>query len=88
MKPARLVWLAPGKVKSRTWRKKQATTGPAKPHEQLDYQHPSNLDLQVSTPAVFDPSSLGGIPVPRFGLYSDAEALVQGTEYCKSPLFA
>ncbi|AEO58617.1 hypothetical protein MYCTH_2065658 [Thermothelomyces thermophilus ATCC 42464] len=83
VKPTRLVWLAPGKVKSRTRRRKEATTVSAKPNEPRDYRQPSDSDPQTSTPALFDPSdAILRIFLSRFGVYTDADALVHGAEYC------
>ncbi|KAK3290838.1 fungal-specific transcription factor domain-containing protein [Chaetomium fimeti] len=73
VKPTRLVWLAPGKVKSRVRRRKGSPALSAEPPSQLP-GHPSPAPHAYPNGVVYD-------CIPRFGVNTDADAVVHAAEY-------
>ena len=81
VKPTRLVWLAPGKVKSRVRKRKGS---PSSPLPALSAE-PTGLRGQTHSISVSHayPSDVVYGSIPRFGADTDADAIVHAAEYCK-----
>ncbi|KAK4038172.1 fungal-specific transcription factor domain-containing protein [Parachaetomium inaequale] len=82
-KPTRLVWLAPGTVKSRVRRRKgNLPPGPTEPRAHDQSLVPVTQLGQRAT-AVLHPDA-NDISIPRFGMHTDADAVVYAAEYCNA----
>lgn len=82
VKPIRLTWLTPGKVKSRSRRRKGSSCAQLNEvavHGQSIF--PGLPDAPRSA-RVAHPRA-DSIPNPRFAISTDGDALVQAAEYCK-----
>ena len=82
VKPTRLVWLAPGTVKSRVRKRKPSLPPePNEPHIHGQSLVPATQLRQRAT--VVPRPHANDISIPRFGIYTDADAVVHSAKYCK-----
>ncbi|KAK4243872.1 hypothetical protein C7999DRAFT_44389 [Corynascus novoguineensis] len=85
VKPTRLVWLAPGKVKSRVRKRKGSPSGSAETGELRDQgQAAISGPLRVTAAGQGSRIQDAGFGyIPHFNVYTDADALFHAAEYCK-----
>ncbi|KAH6640419.1 fungal-specific transcription factor domain-containing protein [Chaetomium tenue] len=85
VKPTRLVWLAPGKVKSRVRRRKGSSALSAEPTEFRGHVHPNPASAAHAYPS--DVPGLVYQSIPRFGVDTDADAMVHAAEYYNTCIY-
>lgn len=82
VKPRRLTWLAPGKVKSRSRQRKGSSY--AQLNEVAVHGQSTLPDLPDNPRSARVTHPLASsIPIPRFAINTDIDALVQAAAYCK-----
>ncbi|KAL2145173.1 hypothetical protein VTI28DRAFT_7809 [Corynascus sepedonium] len=89
VKPTRLVWLAPGKVKSRVRRRKGSPSGSAETGE-LRHQGQAAISGPLRGIAAGQGSRIqdaGFGHIPHFNVYTDADALFHAAEYYNACIY-
>lgn len=77
-----LTWLTPGKVKSRTWKKKAAKPRQKKPDRSPADAEKARLALVIRTPVIREPAQ-GSLFVSGMGHITEQYHMFEAAQYCK-----